>query len=119
MIYDFLFMICVRLVNSHIITNLRESVCPGLFHRQFVLCVNTMFVVFAIADKINVRQAKMQNLLDFFGGALGSCVILKFLFRNSIVRKLFFHRGDNSLSSRWKSVVIAMGIFCHRDEKSN
>jgi hypothetical protein len=36
MIYDFLFMICVRLVNSHIITNLRESVCPGLLHRQFV-----------------------------------------------------------------------------------
>ena len=35
-IYDFLFMICVRLVNSHIITNLRESVCPGLLHRQFV-----------------------------------------------------------------------------------
>ena len=40
-IYDFLFMICVRLVNSHIITNLRESVCPGLLHRQFVFIVNT------------------------------------------------------------------------------
>ena len=26
------------------ITNLRESVCPGLLHRQFVLCVNIMFV---------------------------------------------------------------------------
>ena len=26
------------------ITNLRESVCPGLLHRQIVLCVNTMFV---------------------------------------------------------------------------
>ena len=62
---------------------------------------------FAIADKINVRQAKMQNLLDFFGGTLGSCVILKFLSRNSIVRKLFFiaetivfHRDGDILSSR-------------------
>ena len=74
-----------------------------------------MFVVFAIADKINVRQAKMQNLLDFFGGALGSCVILKFLSRNSIVRKLFFiaetilcHRDEKVSSSRWKYFVIAM-----------
>lgn len=40
-IYDFLFMICVRFVNSHIVTNLRESVCPGLLHRQFVFIVNT------------------------------------------------------------------------------
>jgi len=40
------------------ITNLRESVCPDLFHRQFVLCVNTIFI-FCIG-KDSASRAKCQ-----------------------------------------------------------
>ena len=69
MIYDFLFMICVRLVNYHIITNLRESVCPGLLHRQFVLCVNIVFV-FTVYRKdtyfMKTTAIFSQNIAPFY-----------------------------------------------------
>ena len=45
------------------ITNLRESVCPGLLHRQFVLCVNISL--------FSLSMAKLDNYLQLTNDEVG------------------------------------------------